>query len=231
MNKKKIVVFTGAGISAESGLQTFRDGDGLWEDHHIEDVCTPEAWSRQPELVQAFYNARREAVIKAQPNAAHHALARLSAAMEVLIITQNIDDLHERAGSDHVLHLHGQVRRSQSSIDASLTYPIEGPELAMGQRCDLGSQLRPHVVFFGEAVPNMDAAIHLAKQADILLVVGTSLSVYPAANLIYEVPTQAQKVLIDPKADPRWAQEGFVCIAEKASVGLPLWVDELLVTA
>lgn len=229
MKQKKVVVFTGAGISAESGLQTFRDGDGLWENHHIEDVCTPEAWVRQPELVQAFYNARREAVIKAQPNAAHHALARLSEAMEVMIVTQNIDDLHERAGSEHVLHLHGQVLHAQSSIDASLTYPIDGHELAMGAKCTLGSQLRPHVVFFGEAVPNMDMAIHLARQADILLVVGTSLSVYPAANLIYEVPSHAQKVLIDPNADLRWTQEGFTCIAEKASIGLPQWVEETLV--
>lgn len=231
MKQKKVVVFTGAGISAESGLQTFRDADGLWEDHHIEDVCTPEAWARQPELVQAFYNARRQAVMNAQPNAAHHALAKLSEEMEVIIITQNIDDLHERAGSEHVLHLHGQVRHAQSSIDARLTYPIEGHELAMGAKCELGSQLRPHVVFFGEAVPNMDMAVHLAKQADILLVVGTSLSVYPAANLIYEVPTTARKILIDPAADMRWTQEGFVCIPEKASVGLPRWVNETLVMA
>jgi len=231
VKQKKVVVFTGAGISAESGLQTFRDGDGLWENHHIEDVCTPEAWDRQPELVQAFYNARREAVIKAVPNAAHHALARLGEVMDVSVVTQNIDDLHERAGSERVLHLHGQVRRAQSSTDATLTYPIEGHVLAMGAKCALGSQLRPHVVFFGESVPNMDEAIYLARQADILLVVGTSLSVYPAANLIYEVPSHAQKVLIDPAADQRWAKEGFVCIPEKASVGLPRWVDELLVTA
>ncbi len=231
MTKKKVVVFTGAGISAESGLQTFRDADGLWEDHHIEDVCTPEAWARQPELVQAFYNARREAVIQAQPNAAHHALARLGEVLDVAIITQNIDDLHERAGSEHVLHLHGQVRHAQSSLDARLTYPIDGPELAMGERCERGSQLRPHVVFFGEAVPNMDIAVQLARQADILLVVGTSLSVYPAANLIYEVPPYTRKVLIDPKADARWVKEGFVCVPEKASIGLPRWVDELLATA
>ncbi|MBP6115695.1 MAG: NAD-dependent deacylase [Neisseriaceae bacterium] len=228
MEHKKVVVFTGAGISAESGLQTFRDGDGLWENHHIEDVCTPEAWARQPDLVQAFYNDRREAVIKAQPNAAHHALARLSELMEVMVITQNIDDLHERAGSQNVLHLHGQVRHAQSSIDARLTYPIEGHELSMAAKCELGSPLRPHVVFFGEAVPNMDVAMGLARQADILLVVGTSLSVYPAANLIYEVPSHAQKVLIDPAADQRWAEEGFLCIPERASIGLPRWVEDTL---
>ncbi|RYE10032.1 MAG: NAD-dependent deacylase, partial [Sphingobacteriales bacterium] len=185
---KHIVVLTGAGISSESGIKTFRDSDGLWEGYNIEDVATPQAWRRNPQLVQEFYNIRRKAVLEAAPNAAHHALADLEKKHKVTIITQNIDDLHERAGSTNVIHLHGIITRSQSNANPDLTYPIDGWELKMGERCELGSQLRAHVVWFGEDVPMITTAAQICSEADILILVGSSLAVYPAAGLINYVP-------------------------------------------
>src|ERR1700679_358281 len=185
---KKIVVLTGAGIRAERGLKTFRDTDGLWEGFNIEDVATPEAWRRNPELVQDFYNQRRKSVLEAQPNAAHYALAKLEDKYEVTIITQNIDDLHERGGSTNVIHLHGIITRSQSSKNPELTYPIDGWELGMDEVCELGSPLRAHVVWFGEDVPMIEKAARICGQADIFILVGSSLAVYPAAGLVNYVP-------------------------------------------
>jgi NAD-dependent deacetylase len=170
---KKIVILTGAGISAESGLKTFRDSDGLWEGYNIEDVATPQAWRRNPKLVQDFYNMRRKSVLEAKPNAAHYALARLEEKYEVIIITQNIDDLHERGGSTHVLHLHGIITRSQSSIKPELTYAIDGWELGMEEVCELGSPLRAHVVWFGEDVPMISKASLICADADVFILTGT----------------------------------------------------------
>lgn len=225
---KKIVVLTGAGISAESGLQTFRDGDGLWHNHRVEDVATPGAWERDPELVLEFYNQRRQQLFDAQPNPGHLALAKLESRFDVSIITQNVDDLHERAGSTHVLHLHGELKKVRSTVDPSLVYDLEGWELKMGDCCEKGSQLRPHIVWFGEAVPNIIPAVTMARSADIFLVVGTSLKVYPAAGLLEQVPDGVQKYLIDPNANPEYYVSNLHVIREKAGIGLPALVDELL---
>ena len=195
---KKIVVLTGAGISAESGLKTFRDSDGLWEGYNIHDVATPEAWERNPELVQQFYNERREQVLSAKPNRGHEILAELENHFDIEIITQNIDDLHERAGSTRVTHLHGIITKSQSDKNPNLTYPIKGTEIKMGECCELGSQLRPHVVWFGESVPMIELAAEICKKADIFVLIGTSLAVYPAAGLLDFVPAAVPKYVIDP---------------------------------
>jgi NAD-dependent deacetylase len=224
---KNIVILTGAGISAESGLKTFRDSDGLWEGYDIEDVATPEAWQRNPTLVQEFYNARRKSVLEAQPNAAHYALAKLEEHYNVTIITQNIDDLHERAGSTSVVHLHGIITRSQSSIKASLTYPINGWELKMGERCELGSQLRAHVVWFGEAVPMIEKAAQICAGAELFILVGTSLAVYPAAGLINYVPRDVTKYIIDPNI-PTIQNKRIVEMPYPATVGVPMLADELM---
>jgi len=225
---KKIVVLTGAGISAESGLKTFRDSDGLWEGYNIEDVATPEAWTRNPSLVQQFYNERRKAVLEAQPNAAHFALAKLEEKYDVTIITQNIDDLHERGGSTNVVYLHGIITRSQSSKNAALTYPIEGWEIKMGEVCELGSQLRAHVVWFGEDVPMIETAAKFCMEADLFVLVGSSLAVYPAAGLINYVPRDVVKYIVDPKIPYTGAGNTFIKIEEKATVGVPELVDKLL---
>jgi len=220
-----IVVFSGAGISAESGLKTFRASDGLWEEHRIEDVATPEAWQRDPATVLRFYNERRRGVLAAQPNAAHLALANLEQHADVHIITQNIDDLHERAGSSRVLHLHGEIMLARSSTDATLLYDTRGDDIELGALCENSSQLRPHVVWFGEAVPMFEAAAQLVMQADIFLVVGTSLAVYPAASLLQFVRPDAEKyiVTLDLPATPR---RDFVWLQQKASIGVPQLIDE-----
>jgi NAD-dependent deacetylase len=223
---KKIVVLTGAGISAESGLKTFRDSDGLWEGYNIEDVATPEAWQRNPQLVQDFYNARRKSVLEAQPNAAHYALAKLEGNYDVTIITQNIDDLHERGGSTNVIHLHGVITHSQSSLNPELTYPIDGWEIKMDEVCELGSPLRAHVVWFGEAVPMIEKAALICSGADIFILAGTSLAVYPAAGLINYVPRRVPKYIIDPNI-PYAASENVVKIQERATIGVPALVNEL----
>lgn len=225
--KKRLVVLTGAGISAESGLKTFRDADGLWEGYNIMDVATPEAWLRDPVLVQQFYNERRKQVLEAQPNAAHLGLAALEANYNVHIITQNVDDLHERAGSTAVLHLHGVITKSQSSANASLTYPIQGAELRMGDRCELGSQLRPHVVWFGEEVPMIPVAAEICAQADIFVLIGTSLAVYPAAGLIDFVPQSTVKYIIDPKTPYIQGYKNVYAIEEPAIRGVTKLIDLL----
>jgi NAD-dependent deacetylase len=224
---KKIIVLTGAGISAESGLKTFRDSDGLWEGYNIEDVATPQAWRRNPVQVQGFYNQRRKAVLEAEPNAAHYALARLEDEYDVTIITQNIDNLHERAGSTNVIHLHGLITRSQSSINPELTYPINGWELKMDEVCELGSPLRAHVVWFGEAVPMIEQAAAICRQADIFILTGTSLAVYPAAGLINYVPNLVKKYIIDPNI-PLVELYNVVRMETKASIGVPQLVNELM---
>lgn len=226
--KPKLVVFTGAGISAESGIKTFRDSDGLWEEYNINDVATPQAWDKNRALVLDFYNKRRKQVLEAQPNKAHQALVALEKKYDVHIITQNIDDLHERAGSKKVLHLHGEIIKSRSSTDSSLIYKIKGMELNIGERCERGSQLRPHIVWFGEQVPEMDNAYLIAEKADVFIVIGTSLAVYPAAGLIDYTPQRIPKYLIDPSDVKVNGISNLTIIKEKASIGLPVLVEELL---
>jgi NAD-dependent deacetylase len=195
---KKIVVISGAGISAESGLNTFRDSGGFWEQYAIDEVATPEAWQRNPELVTEFYNLRRKQLLEAEPNAAHRAIVELEKGFDVRVVTQNVDDLHERAGSSNVLHLHGELLKVRSSVDESLVYEWKKPEVKMGDFCEKGSQLRPHVVWFGEEVPMMGDALRVVMDADVLIVVGTSLNVYPAASLAYAVPESTPIYVVDP---------------------------------
>lgn len=195
---KKLVVLTGAGISAESGIRTFRDSGGLWEGYRIEDVATPEAWKKDPQQVLRFYNERRKNVLEAQPNAGHLGLVELEKHFDVQIITQNVDDLHERAGSENVLHLHGSLLQSRSSVAEELIYDCTG-DINMGDRCDKGHQLRPHIVWFGEAVPMMEQAARLTHDADVFVVVGTSLVVYPAASLVSYVRKHRPIYIVDPK--------------------------------
>lgn len=204
-------------MSAESGLKTFRDNDGLWENFRIEDVATPEAWRSDRALVLRFYNERRKALLQAQPNAGHKIIAEWEMVFRVSVITQNVDDLHERAGSSNVLHLHGELTKARSTADPDLVYPVEGWELKEGDRCEKGSQLRPHIVWFGEAVPLMAEAEEIVASADILVIVGTSLQVYPAAGLAWCAPGHARKFLIDPR--PPVAQE-FTVLECGASEGL-----------
>jgi len=198
MSLKKLVVFTGAGISAESGIRTFRDSGGLWEEHRVEDVATFEAWTRNRELVLNFYNQRRQQVMEAAPNRAHIVLAELQDQFDVQVITQNVDDLHERAGSRHVLHLHGEIMKARSTADSSLVYDLKNATLKTGDKCEKGSQLRPHIVWFGEMVPEMDRANRIASSADLFVVIGTSLNVYPAAGLLNFVPSFVPSWLLDP---------------------------------
>lgn len=226
--KPKLVVFTGAGISAESGIKTFRDSDGLWEEYNVMDVATPQAWEKNRALVLDFYNKRRKQVIEAKPNKAHQALVALEKKYDVHIITQNIDDLHERAGSKKVLHLHGEIMKSRSTTDPSLIYKIKGTEINIGERCERGSQLRPHIVWFGEQVPEMENAYLIAEKATIFIVVGSSLVVYPAAGLIDYTPRAIPKYLIDPSDVKINGIQNLTIIKEKAGIGLPLLVDELL---
>ena len=220
MGMKKLVVLTGAGISAESGLKTFRDSGGLWEGHDVTEVATPEAWAKNPELVQKFYNERRKQALDAKPNIAHTLLAELEKNFEVTVITQNVDNLHEKAGSTDVLHLHGQLFQSRSSIDEQLVYEVDGWELKMGDLCERGSQLRPNIVWFGEAVPMMEPAIEATAQADIFLVVGTSLQVYPAASLIQYTKASCPIYLVDPKKPGGYLGRNVTFIEEKASTGM-----------
>jgi NAD-dependent deacetylase len=196
--KRKLVIFTGAGISAESGLKTFRDSGGLWEQYKIEDVATFEAWTGNMDLVLEFYNQRRKQVMEAAPNEAHRFIADLQKTFDVHVITQNIDDLHERAGSKKVLHLHGEIMKARSTIDPNLIYPLKTHEIKKGQKCEKGSQLRPHIVWFGEMVPEMENAYRIAEQADLFVVVGTSLNVYPAAGLLSFISHNTPKWLVDP---------------------------------
>ena len=217
--KKRLVVLTGAGISAESGLKTFRDSDGLWEGYDIGEVATPGAWRRNPALVLEFYNERRRNVMQAQPNKAHFELAALEKFFDVRIITQNIDDLHERAGSTQVLHLHGEIFKMRSEGDTGTLYEIRG-DIRLGDLAADGLQLRPHIVWFEEPVPMMELAVPLVSSADIFVVVGTSLAVYPAAGLLHYVPTGIPTFIVDKKIPETSAATRLVKIQQPASLGL-----------
>ena len=214
--KKKLVVLSGAGISAESGLKTFRDSDGLWEGYEVTKVATPGAWHRDPRLVLDFYNMRRHNVLEAAPNAAHLGLAELESDFEVYVITQNIDDLHERAGSSHVLHLHGEILKMRSEKDQDLIYEIRG-DIHWGDLAEDGAQLRPHIVWFEEPVPMMEDAIAITRSADIFVVIGTSLAVYPAAGLLHYAPRGIPKFIIDRKIPFQGASSDLAIIEKPAT--------------
>jgi len=227
MSKKKLVVLSGAGISAESGLKTFRDSDGLWEGYNIEDVATPRAWRKDPQLVLDFYNYRRKKVLDAQPNAAHHGLAELEKNFDVTIITQNIDDLHERAGSTNVLHLHGEIFKMRSERDIELVYEIKG-DIKIGDRAEDGEQLRPHIVWFEEPVPKIGEAIPVVRLADIFVVVGTSLVVYPAAGLVNYAPWNVPKYIIDKRIPYTSEITNITAIEKPATEGVVELIKLLL---
>ena len=217
---KKLVVLSGAGISAESGLATFRGADGLWEGHSIEEVATPQAWRQNPALVLEFYNERRKALKSVQPNDAHYALARAEQGLDVTIITQNVDDLHERAGSSKVIHLHGELRKVRSTAYPNDMYDWY-EDLNLGDKCKQGHQLRPHIVWFGEGVPLLGAASEIVRTADILLIVGTSLLVYPAAGLIHDVPAKSQVIYVDPQpSEDVRAMKHIRVLTSPASIGV-----------
>ena len=219
---KKIVVFTGAGVSADSGLATFRDADGLWAEYRVEDVCTPEALARDRALVVGFYNERRREMLAAEPNAGHRAVAALERDFEVEVVTQNVDDLHERAGSSRVTHLHGELLRLRSERDPGLIVPIEGWEQPLDARAPDGALLRPHIVFFGEAVPMFDRAARIAAGADIFVVVGTSLAVYPAASLVRYVRPEVPVFVVDPgHPDTSGIRNPLTFVCKRAAEGLP----------
>ncbi len=228
MGKKKLVILTGAGISAESGIRTFRDSNGLWEGHDVMEVASPEGWRKNQALVLDFYNQRRKQALEVEPNEAHLELARLEAYFDVTIITQNVDNLHERAGSSKVLHLHGELFKSQSCLDPTLVYDIEGWEIKLGDCCEKGSQLRPYIVWFGEMVPMMEPAIDAAMAADIFAVIGTSMLVYPAASLIQYAPTSSPKFIIDVKIPTIGFYDNLYPIEAPASVGTKLMSKEIL---
>ena len=226
MSKKKLVILTGAGISAESGLKTFRDSDGLWEGYNIEDVATPRAWRKDPQLVLDFYNFRRKNVLDATPNAAHYGLTELEKDFDVTIITQNIDDLHERAGSTNILHLHGEILKMRSERDPELIYPVTG-DIRLGDKAEDGSQLRPHIVWFEEPVPMMELAVPIVNRADLFVVVGTSLVVYPAAGLVNYTRQGIPLFVLDKKL-PYIPDNGFLtCIEKPATEGISLLRSKL----
>ena len=224
----KIVVFSGAGMSAESGIQTFRDSNGLWEKYDIKEVATPEAWRADPDFVTEFYNQRRRQILLAQPNQAHLEIAHLQDTHDVSVITQNIDDLHERAGSNDVLHLHGNIRYSKSSgpNPEKAYYRIEGSDLTENDLCPEGFRLRPHVVWFGESVPMLEKAIEITNSATHFVVIGSSLEVYPAASLIQYCSIQCKKWIIDPNAETMNIQNGFTSINLPAGEGIEVLLKE-----
>lgn len=222
---KKMVIFSGAGMSAESGIDTFRDRGGLWENYNIQEVATPEAWQRHPELVQRFYNERRRNILEANPNLAHRIIAELEEYFDIHVITQNIDDLHERAGSQNVIHLHGNIRLAKSSKPhaqySNEFYPIIGWELDLEKdQCPEGYPLRPHVVWFGEAVPVYEQAIHIVQDADIFIVIGSTLTVYPVAGLIHEIPQACEAYYIDPQASHSRVPAQYECLKMNATEGM-----------
>lgn len=223
-----LVVLTGSGISAESGLKTFRDMGGLWERYDIKEVASPEAWEKDPELVLRFYNERRRQLLEAEPNEGHKILAELEHYFDVQIVTQNIDDLHERAGSSKVLHLHGELRKARSTGDPDLIYNIEGVELNLGDQCEKGYQLRPHVVWFGEPVPVIGEATSLTRQADILAIIGTSLTVYPAAGLVNCADENCLVYVVDPNGVKPFGKDNTHLIREKAVAGVKKLKEALL---
>ena len=217
---KKIVVLSGAGISAESGIKTFRDSNGLWEGHDVMAVASPQGWAADQALVLDFYNQRRKQALTAKPNGGHLALAELEQDFEVVVITQNVDDLHEKAGSTNVIHLHGELFKSESTADPSLVYDIEGWELNQGDYCEKGAQLRPHIVWFGEQVPKMDLAIAELQEADAFVVVGTSLAVYPAAGLLDMASAKIPKFLVDPNIPDVSPKQNLTFVNENATTGV-----------
>jgi NAD-dependent deacetylase len=224
---KRLVVLTGAGMSSESGIRTFRDSGGLWEEYDIAEVATPMAWWKDKELVLRFYNERRKQLADSKPNAGHMGLAELEKYFEVKIITQNVDNLHERAGSTSILHLHGELTKARSTSDPSLIYEIGYKEINQGDNCEKGSQLRPHIVWFGEAVPMMDEAVRITAEADIFVVVGSSLNVYPAAGLIGYASEEASLWLIDPNDVFIPVDRKVEVIKEKASTGVAILTQRL----
>jgi NAD-dependent deacetylase len=227
---KKIVVLTGAGISAESGIKTFREAGGLWEGHDVMAVASPEGWRQNQELVLEFYNERRRKLREVQPNEAHRALVDLEAGYDVVVVTQNVDDLHERAGSSRVFHLHGELMKARSSQDEKLIYDCQG-DIKLGDTCELGSQLRPHVVWFGEMVPMLKHAALEISEADIVLIVGTSMQVYPAAGLVGYAPFEIPIYYVDPRPSINYElsrMSNLKVLDEKASVGVPKVVAELM---
>jgi NAD-dependent deacetylase len=228
--KKKLIIFSGAGMSAESGISTFRDSGGLWEQYNIEDVATPEAWKRNPDLVTDFYNQRRKQIIEAEPNSAHKLIETLENEFYVNVITQNIDDLHERAGSKNVLHLHGNIRLAKSSgpKQEDKFYPIDGWELTTEDKCPEGFRLRPHVVWFGEQVPALNEAAKFIQEADLLIVIGTSLQVHPAAGLVHLAPDNCKCYIIDPNVDDFEIPSNFVKIKANASDGMRELIKRIL---
>ena len=225
---KKIVALSGAGISAESGIPTFRDSGGLWEGYDVMEVATPEGWKKDHLMVLDFYNQRRKKALEAMPNDGHIYLAKLEDHYSVSVITQNIDNLHERAGSSNVTHLHGSIFESRSTVDPGLIYPIGGWELKAGDKCEKGSQLRPNIVWFGEMVPRMDDAIQEALKADIFIVIGTSMVVYPAAGLMEYVKDQIPKYVIDPNLPEIPVRPNLHLFNEKGSVGMKKLYNELI---
>lgn len=228
MDKKKIVVLTGAGMSAESGLATFRDSGGLWEGYDVMEVASIDGWKRNPQKVLKFYNERRKQALDAKPNDGHKALTRLEGHFDVSIVTQNIDNLHEKAGSTNVIHLHGQINKARSTIDPDLIYDIGDKDINLGDLCEKGSQLRPHVVWFGEMVPMMNIAIQKVVEADILIVIGTSLVVYPAAGLLEYVSDNCHVYIIDPQKPDLYLKENYHFTKNSAANGIPVLVDQLI---
>ena len=226
---KKIVILTGAGISAESGINTFRGSDGLWEGHDIYEVASPEGWKRNPELVLDFYNKRRAQLHDVIPNEAHFAISELSKSHHVHVITQNVDDLHERAGNPNITHLHGELRKVRSELDQSYVIPFEG-DLFLGDLCPKGHQLRPHIVWFGEAVPLIDKAIQIMHDSDEVWIIGTSMKVYPAAGLVSHAPPSSQIVYIDPNPQINYELSRFNVrvIENTAAKATPLLVEQYL---
>lgn len=230
MTKKKIVVLTGAGMSAESGLKTFRDADGLWEGHDVMEVASPQGFARNPELVLEFYNQRRRQLLEVSPNQGHLSLTELEAQFDVSIVTQNIDNLHEQAGSTHVVHLHGELFKVRSTRDENHILEWK-KDLVLGDTDPFGHQLRPHIVWFGEMVPLLQTAAQITQQADILIIVGTSMQVYPAASLIHYVDTRTPIYFIDPRPNVRESDFGNLTVITKTAVaGIPPLVEQLFNT-
>jgi len=225
---KNLVVLTGSGISAESGIKTFRESGGLWEGYDVYEVATPEGWYKNPALVLEFYNQRRKQARESNPNEAHNILADLEAHFNITIITQNVDNLHERAGSSNIIHLHGELFKSRSTLDEKLVYEMDGWELNLGDTCEKGGQLRPHIVWFGEMVPMMEVAAKVTMKADIYIVVGTSLVVYPAAGLLDYVGSDIPKFIVDPNMPDVSSRPNLYLIEEKASTGMQKVRDILL---
>ncbi len=226
--QKNLVVLSGAGISAESGIRTFRDTGGLWEEYDVMEVASPQGWEKNMELVLRFYNERRQQLKTVTPNYGHIGLAELEKYFNVYIITQNVDDLHERAGSTNILHLHGELNKARSSIDPSLIYDVSDREVNPGDLCEKGSQLRPHIVWFGEAVPAIEEAIDICSIADIMVIIGTSMNVYPAAGLIDYAKPQIKIFIINPEDIFIPGSKRYIHIKEKASVGVKILIDTLI---